>query len=157
MTRFVADNTVGKLARWMSLMGYDVEYDPRGARRLLADPAVAERSALVVGRCPTLARDPASEGRFFHVESPELIEQIRQVASAFPMDFAKTIFTRCQRCNIPLGGLLPLEEVANRLPPLVKEWRSNFHECPRCRQLYWEGTHTERIRSILCDRVGLRI
>jgi uncharacterized protein with PIN domain len=157
MVRFLADNTVGKLARWMSLLGYDVEYDPRSVRELLADPAVARRGVLVVGRCPTLGRDPASSGRFFHIESADPIEQIRQVAAAFPMDFARTLFSRCQRCNVALGDPVATEAVADRLPTLVKELCSSFHVCPSCRQVYWEGTHTRRIRSILRDRVGLDV
>jgi hypothetical protein len=40
------------------------------------------------------------------------------------------------------------------LPPRVREWREEFHKCPKCGGVYWEGTHTERIRARLREWLG---
>jgi len=197
--RFIADNTVGKLRRWLGLLGYDITYDPRSAREILhalrelenvaLKPAMPEeepvptganggapgpQSVIVLGRCPTLAEEEAAleteasagtetsttDGvppgpRFFHIASPRLSEQIAQVMRAFPMDFSKTLFSRCTCCNLELIGPLPLEAVAPKVPALVREWRTHYYRCPRCERVYWDGTHTEHVRAFLRDEAGL--
>jgi uncharacterized protein with PIN domain len=245
--RFIADNTVGKLRRWLSLLGYYIVYDARSAREILgalregkdalpareraateadgppgpqrasARPATpAPERVIVLGRCPTLAVEEASRvaeasaaaaasaigmaasaigmsasatgmsasapgmsaatagvparapealtaermpsgPAFFQVASPRLSEQIAQVARAFPMDFEKTLFSRCTCCNLELIGPLPLEAVAPKVPALVREWRTQYYRCPRCERVYWEGTHTEHVRDFLRDEAGLSL
>jgi len=159
--RFTADNTVGKLAHWMSLLGYDIIWDRRSAREIIdarrAGLAASGPQRLVLGRSPTLAEDPSMREEFVPIESPYLVQQIRQAMQAFPMDFQKTLFTRCTHCNEILGGLLPLEKIRIELPLLVREYGSDFRRCPSCGQLYWRGTHTHRILEFLRDEVGLDV
>lgn len=165
--RFIADNTVGKLRRWLGLLGYDIVYDPRSAREIVRDPDVVEGRWTVLGRCPSLADEqiagfpPRSAALFFPVESPVLTDQIREVAHAFPLDFTQTLFSRCTVCNLPLDGPMALDALppATResVPPLVVEWRHIYFYCPACHRPYWEGTHTERIRAVLQSEVGLEL
>jgi uncharacterized protein with PIN domain len=203
--RFIADNTVGRLRRWLCLLGYDVVYDPRSAREILhalreeenaawrgertvetaAEGTGEERTApqriVVLGRCPTLAMEegvmaremgaphgaridatetipaemipvgPSSLVSFHHIPSPRLAEQIARVVHVFPLDFRKTMFTRCSCCNAELVGPLPLRDVAAKVPPIVQEWRTEYYRCPRCERVYWDGTHTEHVRDFLRD------
>jgi uncharacterized protein with PIN domain len=163
--RFIADNTVGKLRRWLGLLGYDIVYDPRPAREIVRDPAVVEGPWTVLGRCPTLADEqiagsiPGTTRLFFPVESPVLTEQIREIARVFPLDFAQTLFSRCTLCNLPLEGPMALDALPvparEAVPPLVVEWRDRYFYCPVCQRAYWEGTHTGRIREVLRSEVGL--
>ena len=155
--RFVCDNTLGKLRRWLALLGYDVTYDARPARALVFDGDVHDQERLVLGRCPSLVLEPGFEDRFFHVESETLADQLRTIAEAFPQDFTATFLTRCSHCNVALHGPVPLAEVEDRVPPKVRRWREEFLVCPECDRLYWEGTHTERIRAFLRDEVGLAL
>ena len=176
--RFVTDNTVGSLRRWMSLMGYDVVYAPVSARELVRDARVLAEWRLVIGRCPGLVERARraeqairSEGgtaatqelraHFFHVGSNLLTEQIREVARAFPLDFRKTLFTRCAHCNLLLSGARRLDELAgdgaDRVPERVRQWRDVFYQCEGCGRVYWDGTHTERVRKVLREEVGLDV
>lgn len=154
---FITDNTVGKLFRWLSLLGYDVIYDPRSSREILKDPEFAATERVLLARCPTLLELKNPPQHFMNLESVVLEEQIAQVTRLYPIDFAHRIFTRCQHCNEPVRGPLPVDEVQDRLPPKVKEWRNEFTECPKCRRVYWEGTHSERIRRRLREKIGLKI
>ncbi|MCX7045527.1 MAG: hypothetical protein NTX50_08605 [Candidatus Sumerlaeota bacterium] len=160
--RFIADNTVGKLRRWMGLLGYDVVYDPRSAREIVRELCAADaqpddssaQKIMVLGRCPSLAQDAQYLGLFMHVESGHLEDQLAQVVRAFPLDFGKTLFSRCSRCNSSLRGPLPLSEVEDRVPDQVRQWRTEFYQCVSCGRVYWEGTHTQRIRDLL-KRIGV--
>ena len=160
--RFIADNTVGKLQRWMGLLGYDVVYDPRSAREIVREWSAADaqpddspaRRTMVLGRCPSLARDAQYADIFMHVESGRLEDQLAQVVRIFPLDFSKTLFSRCSRCNSGLRGPLPLSDVEDRVPDQVRQWRTEFYQCVSCGRVYWEGTHTQRIRELL-KRIGV--
>jgi uncharacterized protein with PIN domain len=157
--RFVADNTVGRLRRWMSLLGYDIVYAPRSAREILKDwrdPICRERRA-VLGRCPSLAGLEALAvfHVFTHIESPVLAEQLRQVAALFPLDFRTTLFSRCGGCNVTLGEPVDPESLRDEAPPLVLKHGRDFRRCPACQKLYWRGSHTENIERFLKQKVGL--
>jgi len=177
--RFITDNTVGSLRRWMSLMGYDVVYGGCSARELVRDARVVAEGGLVIGRCPGLvarakmaekanhsteqrsAIGKEAQAPFFHIASPVLTEQIAEVARLFPLDFRKTLFTRCTHCNLPLAGPMRLEGLAgdgpDQVPERVREWRETFFQCGGCGRVYWEGTHTERVRKVLREDVGLDV
>ncbi len=155
--RFLADTTVGKLRRWMSLLGYDVVYDGRGARELLADPAVRRDGRTILGRCPSLRDEVAAAKRFFEIRGEDVIAQVQEVARAFPLDFPQRLFSRCSHCNVVLGNPVPLEAVADRVPPRVRRWRKAFRVCPACDRVYWEGTHTANILRRLREEAGLDV
>ncbi len=165
--RFIADNTVGKLRRWLGLLGYDIVYDPRSACKIVRDPAVVAGQWTVLGRCPSLADEkigglpPGEVALFFPVESPVLTDQVREVTHAFPLDFSRTLFSRCTLCNQPLEGPMALDALPpparETVPPLVADWRDRYFYCPVCQRAYWEGTHTERIREALQTDVGLEL
>ena len=168
---FVVDNTLGKLRRWMSLLGYNVVYDARSAREILIHHGHYPKDLVVLGRCPGLfeeiARGKLPRGkpsaRVVHFDSPVLEEQLRQIAREFPMDFTRTLFSRCTHCNVELDGPLRLEQLRPdadgepRVPPRVRQWRNCYQQCPQCDQVFWEGTHAERIRAYLRDQVGLAV
>ena len=145
--RFLADAMLGGLARWLRVLGVDVEYDPA-----LDDPALARRAA-DEGRW-LLTRDrKLTERRLARrhllIASEQVAEQLRQVLDVFAIrPRAERLLTRCLRCNTPLVEL-PAEHAANRVPPFVLRTQSTFRRCPRCERIYWRATHAERMRQRL--------
>ncbi|MFW5870410.1 MAG: Mut7-C RNAse domain-containing protein [Candidatus Sumerlaeota bacterium] len=153
--RFLADNTVGRLARWMRLLGYDVEISDRSARELAENRRQFQSGRILLGRCRgrSGAPAPAPHEHFVHVESEKLGEQIRQITEQFPLDFSKTFLTRCPHCNAPLSEPAALEalpeEMRDKVPPRVRKWRDRYRCCRLCEKVYWEGTHAQRMREYL--------
>lgn len=147
----VCDNTVGKLRRWLAMLGYDVVYDARPAREIIQAPAPDKEKRLVLGRCPTLQQNRAHGLIFMHLKSPTLREQIKQVCETFPQDFYQSLLSRCPHCNVLLEGPLPLQEVQAQVPPRSQKWGRRFMRCPVCGQVYWEGTHTVNIHNYLSE------
>ena len=142
--RWVADEMLGRLARYLRIFGHDVEY-VRG----LEDEEVAERARsegrVLVTRDRALARRvPGS----LLLRSPWIGGQLREVRAAFPSACFEPRFDRCTRCNAPLerwsaptSGQWPEELPVER----VRQGLAVFC-CPACGQRYWEGSHAERIR-----------
>lgn len=71
----------------------------------------------------------------------EIVDRLDLARSAQP-------FSRCLHCNAPLEAA-SVEEVADRLPPRVRECFQRFQRCPSCRRTYWEGSHWQRMKTLV--------
>jgi uncharacterized protein with PIN domain len=103
----------------------------------------AEERRLVLTRDRRLTEAWWSEGVLL-VRSERPLEQLREVAAAAGLT-ADALFTRCTRCNLPLGGV-PAGEAADRVPEAVRRAGTELRGCAGCGRVYWEGSHTARMR-----------
>jgi len=138
--RFLADGMLGRLARWLRLLGYDTEYDNHASDLELARRARAEGRVL-------LTRDRALAARrglqTLLIDSEVLQEQVRQVVEVFGLPSAAAC-SRCACCNSPLEEVA--EAVREKVPPHVLRTQQRFWLCRGCGRVYWEGTHIDGIR-----------
>jgi hypothetical protein len=149
--RFLADAMLGRLARWLRGLGYDTVWEADISDAELARRALAEARTI-------LTRDRAfpEEWRLADLlvlDSEEPLAQLRQVARRFGLDPSRPLFTRCLVCN---ALLVPASRarVAGRVPPRVLAARERFSACPACDKVYWEGSHTARMRRVLLRALG---
>lgn len=136
--RFAAERTLGKLAKWLRLMGYDtvLENDFPGGR---FPPDIGRRRVLLTRR----RRAPQETAAVF-IAANDPVEQLRELAAAgwvAPGDLKP--FSRCLRCNAPIERV-GREEVQGLVPDYVWEVQAAFSRCPVCRRVYWRGSHTRR-------------
>jgi uncharacterized protein with PIN domain len=152
LPRFVADKTLGRLVRWLRIVGCDVLYGPNfSGKGLLSAGRREDRVVLTRDRRVTRRSDMPP---FLLVESDRFREQLRQVIDAFAIDPGKALFRRCIECNADLVEATR-EEVTGRVPAFVLATQTRFRRCPRCRHLYWDATHVARVRDEL-SRMGFR-
>ncbi|MDD5628602.1 MAG: Mut7-C RNAse domain-containing protein [Elusimicrobia bacterium] len=141
--RFLADSMLGKLARWLIILGYDAAYGGSDGRPDSALQEQAQREGRIL-----LTRDtriPEVAGlRMVLVRPARFEDQLRFVLKKLGLaPDRQRLFTRCTYCNRPLESV-PREEALALVPPLVRELRTEFWRCGKCRRMYWEGTHTAR-------------
>ncbi len=151
-SRWLADEMVGRLARYLRFVGLDTLY-----ARGLSDEEILRRASeegrILVTRDRALARRAP---RAVLLTSPRLSEQWAQVRAAHPEVPFEVRFDRCTECN----GLLRVEDPASAAswPEGVPRDRvANglaIYRCEACGHLYWEGTHTARIRTQLAVWAG---
>ena len=151
--KFAADMMVGKLARWMKLLGYDVIY----FRDINDDELVRiaqESCRIVLTRDHHFLQYPDCET--FLLDSTDFWQQLGSVCAHFPLKFAETLFSRCTYCNVPIH---PVEKqaVEHLLPPLVREGQNKIYQCPQCQKLYWEATHVAHVKKMLKDHLGIDV
>jgi hypothetical protein len=146
--RFLADAMLGRLARWLRILGFDTAYRDDWSDAELARRAFEEDRILLTRdrRLPDRWRVP----RVLVLGSEGPGEQLREVARAFPRGASTRAFTRCSRCNAPLEAATR-ESVAAAVPPRVLRDQREFRRCPGCARVYWEGSHVARMRSVLDD------
>ena len=144
--RFLADAMLGRLARWLRILGFDCAYESEGDDEDLVRRAQQEERILLT-RDQRLPEDWRLSGIHL-IGSEDLREQLREVLDRFDLRAAVRLFSRCNECNHPLREA-PESELAERVPPHALASHDRFLECPTCRRVYWEGSHTERIRRVV--------
>ena len=149
--KFLVDHMLGKLAKYLRFIGYDVFYPPRNMNDDEIILIAERESRKIITRDKELAR----RANGFYVNSDDYREQLKLVAKKFNLRMRDDIFlSRCSVCNEPLKRISK-EEVRGKVPDYVYETHDEFYICPKCHRIYWYGTHTERIereiREILKD------
>lgn len=140
--RFIVDHNVGKLAKWLRMMGYDAllfkEEDDGSLVRL----ALAESRVVLTKDSQIMKRRVVTSGRlkaiFLNDDDPKV--QLRKVIETLGLDCQYRPFSICLECNYPLVEKTR-EEVRGRVPPYVFKTQEQFMECPSCHRIYWRGTH----------------
>lgn len=142
MDKFLADCMLGRLARWLRVMGYDTLWLDRDPGPDLAGLAARQGRLLLTRR--TAYRRVC--GVFI---TPDRVEgQLRQVVKARGLDTQSHRFTLCLVCNHPLEILDPAL-ARLRVPPYVAATGQSFNHCPACDRVYWAGSHRRRMEDAL--------
>jgi len=140
--KLLLNGMLGRLAKWLRLLGYDTAYFPD------LDDNELVRLARAKGRV-LLTRDRELTRRrgltCLLVESDELEEQIQQVISDLNLETERP-FSRCPVCNTPLQEV-EKSSVKGRVPPYILQTKEHFNLCPECNRIYWRGTHWAKMRE----------
>lgn len=151
--RFLCDAMLGRLARWLRTLGYDAAYDPEIEDSELVRRAVAEDRVIL-----TRDRDLAEEWRLegcLVLASEDPLDHLAAIDREFGLGWPRPLFRRCLECNVALERA-PGAEVEARVPERVRRRETEFRRCPSCGRIYWEGSHTRRMRRRLEETLGGR-
>lgn len=142
--RFIADKNVGKLARWLRVMGYDTAFFDEGDDSAMVARALAEDRVILTRDAGVMKRRLVTSGRLIAIliGSPRIAEQLKQVIDTLKMDYQFRPFTICLECGQSLVAR-SRDEVKDRVPPYVFKTQQQYMECPACHRIYWRGTHWE--------------
>jgi uncharacterized protein len=142
---FAADRMLGRLAKWLRILGYDVIYGEHLSGRGLI------RAARANGRL-ILTRDRSLQHKqpppFLFIESNDYFEQLRQVLRVYDLSPGDRLFTRCLVCNSQLQ-LRSKQAVEKLVPPYVFASQERFSWCGCCQKIYWPATHHQRMLDAL--------
>ena len=140
---FACDSMVGRLARWLRILGYDATY-ARGAgdARLVARARAEGRVLLTRDRGLAERR---GIGRFLLVQSNDPPTQLREVVAALGLSVDPArLFRRCPACNGAVEAV-QRESVRGLVPPYVYGTQRSFSRCAGCRRVYWPATHHDHM------------
>jgi uncharacterized protein with PIN domain len=145
--KFLADSSLGRLSTWLRILGYDTVYWRGEADRGFLRKAEREGRAVLTRRRDVLARQ--HPGVVLFVEKDRVEGQIVEVLGKLDLrPEPDKLFTLCLRCNESLVKSTP-EEVRTLVPDYVFRTQNDFRSCPKCRGVYWPGTHRERAMKTL--------
>jgi uncharacterized protein len=149
---FVLDGHLGKLASYLRLLGFDARYQNDIDDEELAEISSLEGRILLTRDRGLLKRSQVTQGYCVRAKSPRL--QVIEVIRRYSLETSAQMFSRCARCN---GLLKPISkaEVIDRLMPKTKLYYDKFHICQECNQIYWKGSHFDRMESQLVEMLNL--
>jgi uncharacterized protein with PIN domain len=145
--KFAADKMLGRLAKWLRIIGQDVIYGPHLSGAGLIRAARPESRLILTRDRALAARSPLP---CLFIRSDHFREQLTQVVESCRLDPLKEAFSRCVRCNAPLQSV-GKESAQEKVPSYVYATQDRFSACPTCRRLYWPATHQERMLKELED------
>jgi uncharacterized protein with PIN domain len=140
--KLLADAMLGRLAKWLRILGHDTLYFPGLDDRDLVRIARAE-NRLLLTRDRELTRRKGLKS--YLIESDRFEDQLGQLLRDLGLD-SESLPARCARCNTALASI-SRQEAKGRLPPYVFQRHDHFTLCPHCDRVYWQGTHWQRMRE----------
>ena len=141
---FVADAHLGQLAKNLRMLGFDVLYRNDYSDAEVARIASGENRIVLTRDRDLLIRKEIVHGCYLHALDAD--GQVTEVLARFRLAGAARAFSRCLMCNGVLQQV-DRETVGDRVPYHSRQHYTVFYECAGCEQVYWEGSHVERMRT----------
>jgi uncharacterized protein len=150
--RFLADRMVGRLGKWLRILGYDTAYLPQlSPQGLLREGR--RQGRILLTRDTRLLREKDAPPLLF-IRADHFREQLKQVIEECHLTPMTSLFSRCSECNEILE-VIAKETIQDQVPEYVWQTQETFHRCPECHRIYWGATHKLRVLAELRS-LGLR-
>ncbi|MBF8964952.1 Mut7-C ubiquitin/RNAse domain-containing protein [Pontibacter sp. FD36] len=144
--RFVLDVHLGTLARSLRMLGFDTVYRNDLHDTELVQLADESQRILLTRDVNLLKHKDIPAGYWLRSQHTE--EQLKEVVIRYKLHDQLRPFTRCMVCN---GNIVAVDkqEVLEQLPPKTKQYFDEFYQCQQCKQVYWKGSHYERMMELV--------
>jgi len=144
--KFINDVHLGKLTKYLRLCGFDTAYRNSYIDKEIVSIAIEEKRVILTRDLQLLKNKSITHGYFLRSQFHK--EQLLEVLGRFDLKDQITLFKRCMECN-ELLKLVDKSEISHRLQPKTILYYKHFSVCPGCDRIYWEGTHTERMKVFI--------
>jgi uncharacterized protein len=153
--KFITDASLGRLAKWMRLLGYDTVVFTKEAGRDLLRQAKAEGRIVLTRRKDMTERQ--FSGTLFLITDIDVGKQLNDVIEKFSLNVDRQkMFGICLECNEKLYPV-DKEDVCDLVPPFVFENCAQYNQCPRCHKIYWIGTHQRNALRFMKKHIPLHL
>ncbi|MGQ9618527.1 MAG: DUF5615 family PIN-like protein [Candidatus Aminicenantia bacterium] len=147
--KFLADCMLGKLCRWMRILGFDVLYMKGSDEEILK---TAEREKRIILTKDSRMGHKKFMARIYFVKNENWKGQIKEVLEEFSLREKIKPFTRCPECNTPLK-IVNRGRVRFLVPSFIYQKEDEFALCKKCEKIFWQGSHLKdmgkKIKDIL--------
>jgi len=148
--KFIVDNNVGKLARWLRVIGYDTLLFKEKDGGKMIEIALNEGRVILTKDTQIIKRRLVTDGKLkaIIIKHDDPKAQLRETAKALNLNYYFKPFSLCLECN---QMLMPRskEEVQSSVPSRVFKTQEQYMECPSCHRIYWQGTHWQAMAKEL--------
>jgi uncharacterized protein with PIN domain len=151
--KFIVDCMLGKLAKWLKILGFDTVYFSKIEDSELLALAEKEERILLTRDNALIQKSRTIKSLF--IESEDWNTQVEQVLNEFNLRGEVKPYSRCIECNVELKDI-PKKRDKNLVAHFVYERANSFAICPRCERVYWNGTHHQdmefKIEEIVSEK-----
>jgi uncharacterized protein with PIN domain len=146
ITRFILDVHLGKLARYLRMLGFDSLY-----RNDYDDPEIValskkEKRIILTRDVILLKNNDVTHGLW--IRSQKSSEQVKEVICRLNLHQQIKPFDRCMECN---GQIVKIEKnkILDQIEPGTKANFDIFYRCRECHKVYWNGSHFEKMQVLI--------
>jgi len=144
--KFILTKELGRLVKWLRILGCDTVYFTAKNISSLIITALREDRIILTRN---LRLNPATGTKMLKVKDDSVIEQLKQIIQELDLKLGeKDLFTRCIICNTGLSKIAK-EKAAGKVPEYVFKTQEEFSWCPTCDKIYWSGTHWGNVKDTL--------
>jgi len=149
--KFVTDGMLGKLTRWLRMLGQDVVYTGSMDDKELIQKAKREKRVLLTRDLQLYQQAIGKGAEAFLIESPNQTANLAKLAERFRFELEIDVkVSRCPKCNTRIRPISKTS-VVDKIPKTTSSYYDEFWECPECQQIYWRGAHWKRIEKTLTE------
>lgn len=145
-TKFILDVHLGKLARYLRLLGFDCYYERQLADETIIDIAAKKKRIILTRDIGILKNKKVTHGYYIRNTDPHL--QIREIIKRLDLMSNLKPFTRCLECNSRLNKI-QMKQIQHLLPKNTQRYFTHFQYCKRCDKVYWKGSHYEKMQAFI--------
>ena len=149
--KFIIDGMLGKLSRWLRILGHDVQYFKSASDKNLIEWATS-RDRILLTKDQKLVQQAIKRGiKVFFVEGTDIVTMLSNLFIYFNLVFEPNLsISRCPKCN---GRLISVskDSILNEIPDLTSIYYNEYWKCMKCDQIYWLGSHWKKIIKTLND------
>ncbi len=143
--KFLADCMLGKLAKELRMVGYDTIYYRGGDIHQMIQLARHENRLILTRNTKLIPKRP--EDRIIRLTEDNPLLQLKELIQNGHISLnADNLFSRCLLCNVLIDEI-PREDVEGRVPDFIFYQQKAFYRCPRCRRIYWQGSHQKNMQK----------
>jgi len=140
---------LGKLTRWLRMLGHDVRYSSKFDDAQLIMMAKEERRVLLTRDLELYQQATARGVDAFYLEGQTEEQRLAELAKRFDIKLDIDMkSSRCPKCNTRVKAI-PKAEAENKVEKSTFTYYNDFWGCSKCGQIYWQGAHWTRIRKTL--------
>ena len=149
--RFVSDGMLGRLTRWLRLLGYDVTYLNDFSDARILEIAEEEGRVLLTNDVALYRSARRRDVEAYLVEGENEAERLANMARrlGIVLDVDTTV-SRCPACNSTIE-MIEKSEVEGKVPPNTLKMYDEFWVCRGCGKIYWQGGHWKKIEEALAE------
>lgn len=137
-TAFILDTHLGKLAKYLRMLGFDSLYRNDFEDKEIIHIAGKESRIILTRDTGILKEGSVTHG--FFVKSQQPTKQLEQVLNRFDLWNSFSPFTRCMECNGAIDNV-DKDSIAHLLKPKTRKYFQEFYQCISCGKVYWKGSH----------------
>lgn len=149
--KFVLDVHLGKLTKYLRLLGFDTFYDNHYLDKDIIKIAKSDNRIILTRDVGLLKHKTVTHGYWLRVTDP--LEQTKEIIKKFDLIRLIKPFTRCLECN---GEIITIDDQAKikTLPVDVQSTYTTFSQCQLCHRLYWQGSHYAKLAEVVEQVMG---
>jgi len=144
--KFILDVHLGKLARYMRMLGFDTFYENDMNDESIVKLSLKEKRTILTRDVGLLKRKTITHG--YYIRNTKTDQQLEEVVNRFQLEKLINEFTRCIDCNGILTSISK-EKVIDKLPSKIKIHYTKFFICTECSKIYWHGSHVEGMSKVV--------